>query len=70
MRDDEHEQGPDTAQSEEADELSEKVPDEVSGEGATPWGSSDEHSDTPGPHGTGEVYPRGDRPEGEDDSQD
>jgi hypothetical protein len=27
-----------------------------------------DHSDAPGPHGTGEVYPRGDRPE-EDDSE-
>jgi hypothetical protein len=29
------------------------VPDEVSGEGDTPLGDSDQHSDAPGPHGTG-----------------
>ena len=35
-------------------------------EATEPAGGSDEHSDAPGPHGTGEVYPRGDRPEEED----
>jgi hypothetical protein len=29
------------------------VPEEVSGEGDTPLGDSDQHSDAPGPHGTG-----------------
>jgi hypothetical protein len=29
------------------------VPDEVSGEGATPLGSTDDHSDAPGETGTG-----------------
>jgi len=36
-------------------------------EAVEPAGGDDEHSDAPGPHGTGEVYPRGDRPEEEDD---
>jgi hypothetical protein len=39
----------------------EKAPDEA----VEPAGEEDEHSDAPGPHGTGEVYPRGDRPEEE-----
>ena len=30
-----------------------RVPDEASGEGDTPLGSTDQHSDAPGPHGTG-----------------
>jgi hypothetical protein len=47
-------------------ELSEEVPEEVSGEGDTSLGDTDEHSDAPGPHGTGEVYPRGNRPEDDD----
>ena len=42
----------DSAEGEDASELSEKVPDEVSGEGGTPLGGTDEHSDAPGPHGT------------------
>jgi hypothetical protein len=54
---------PDSAEPDEAGELSEQVPEEVSGEGETPLGSSDEHSEAPGPHGTGEVYPRGNREE-------
>ena len=41
------------AEGEEGSKLSEKVPDEVSGEGETPLGGTDEHSDAPGPHGTG-----------------
>ena len=40
------------AEGEEASKLSEKVPDEVSGEGETPLGGTDEHSDAPGPDGT------------------
>jgi hypothetical protein len=48
----EEEGGPDTAEDEKASELSEKVPEEASGEGDTPLGSSDEHSEAPGPHGT------------------
>jgi hypothetical protein len=47
-----HEQDDESAEGEEAEELSEKVPEEVSGEGKTPLGDSDEHSDAPGPHGT------------------
>jgi hypothetical protein len=44
---------PDTAESPEAEELSEKVPEAASGEGKTPLGDTDEHSDAPGPTGTG-----------------
>ena len=40
---------------------------EVPDEAAEPAGQEDEHSDAPGPHGTGEIYPRGDRPEEDDD---
>ena len=42
----------DSAEGEDASKVSEKVPDEVSGEGGTPLGGTDEHSDAPGPHGT------------------
>jgi hypothetical protein len=42
----------DSAEGEEASNLSEKVPEEVSGEGETPLGGTDEHSDAPGPDGT------------------
>ena len=48
----EKQSGPESAEDEESAELSEKMPDEVSGEGDTPLGSSDEHSEAPGPHGT------------------
>jgi hypothetical protein len=44
---------PETAEPPEAEELSENVPDKASGEGDTPLGSTDQHSDAPGPHGTG-----------------
>ena len=44
--------GPEAAEDEKSSKLSEKVPDEASGEGDTPLGSSDEHSEAPGPHGT------------------
>ena len=47
--------GVDSAEGEEGGELSEKVPEEVSGEGDTPLGGTDEHSDAPGPHGTGPL---------------
>ena len=40
------------AEGEAGSKLSEKVPDEVSGEGDTPLGGTDEHSDAPGPDGT------------------
>ncbi len=43
---------PETAEPQEAEELSEKVPDEASGEGDTPLGDTDQHSDAGGPHGT------------------
>ena len=52
-RESEHEESVESAESEKASKLSEKVPDEVSGEGDTPLGGTDEHSDAPGPHGTG-----------------
>jgi hypothetical protein len=44
---------PETAEPPEAEKLSEKVPEEASGTGDTPFGDTDEHSDAPGPHGTG-----------------
>jgi hypothetical protein len=47
--------------------LSEKVPEEVSGEGDTSLGSSDQHSDAPGPHGTGKIYDEGEGEEEEDE---
>ena len=54
---DEHEPRDDrtreTAEPPEAEKLSEKVPEEVSGEGDTPLGDSDQHSDAPGETGTG-----------------
>ncbi len=43
------EKGPDTAEGEKGSKLSEHVPDELSGDGDTPLGSSDEHSDAPDP---------------------
>jgi hypothetical protein len=48
-------EGPETAEGEEAESLSEAVPEEASGEGETPLGDTDEHSDAPGPHGTGPL---------------
>lgn len=39
---------------ERARKASERTPEELSGEGATPLGSTDQHSDAPGPHGLGE----------------
>jgi hypothetical protein len=44
---------PDTAEPPDAEELSEKVPEKASGKGKTPLGDTDEHSDAPGPSGTG-----------------
>jgi hypothetical protein len=41
-----------SAEGEKSSEVSEKVPDEASGEGDTPLGGTDEHSDAPGPDGT------------------
>ncbi len=48
----EEDKGPDSAESEKSSKVSEKVPEEASGEGGTPLGATDEHSDAPGPHGT------------------
>lgn len=56
---------PDSAEGEKASAASEAVPEELSGEGATPLGSSDEHSAAPGPHGLGPLNP--DAPEPDDD---
>ena len=47
------EKTPETAEPPEAEEMSEKVPDEASGDGDTPLGDTDQHSDAEGPHGTG-----------------
>jgi hypothetical protein len=44
---------PETAEPPEAEKLSEKVPEKTSGKGDTPLGDTDQHSDAPGPHGTG-----------------
>jgi hypothetical protein len=44
---------PDSAEPDEAEGLSEQVPEEVSGEGDTPLGTTDQHSDAPGETGTG-----------------
>lgn len=52
---DQPDEGTDTAEDEKAGRLSEAVPDEASGEGDTPLGDTDEHSDAPGPHGTGPL---------------
>jgi hypothetical protein len=49
----EQEGQPESAEGEEESKLSKKVPDEASGEDETPLGSTDQHSDAPGPHGTG-----------------
>lgn len=49
----EHDDTPETAEPPEAEKLSEKVPEEVSGEGDTPLGSTGELSDAPGETGTG-----------------
>lgn len=50
---------PGSAENEEAAEVSEEMPEEISGEGATPLGSSDDHSGAPGPHGLGPVSDSG-----------
>jgi hypothetical protein len=46
---------PESAEDEAAADVSEDLPAEAGGEGATPLGSSDEHSEAPGPHGLGPV---------------
>ena len=58
MERDDHEhpdEGTETAEGEDAGELSESMPEEASGEGDTPLGDTDEHSEAPGPHGTGPL---------------
>jgi hypothetical protein len=49
----EQEGQPESAEGEEESKLSKKTPDAASGEDETPLGSTDQHSDAPGPHGTG-----------------
>ena len=49
----EQEGHPESAEDEEASKLSKKMPDAASGEDETPLGATDQHSDAPGPHGTG-----------------
>lgn len=44
---------PESQEGEAASELSEKMPDADSGEDDTPLGDTDQHSDAPGPTGTG-----------------
>lgn len=56
---------PESAEGEQAADVSEEIPEEVSGEGATPLGSSDEYSEAPGPHGLGPVT---DDPDSDDES--
>jgi len=56
---------PESAEGEQAAELSEEMPEEVSGEGATPLGSSDQYSSAPGPHGLGPIT---DDPDSDDES--
>jgi hypothetical protein len=51
----------------EREEEPQQKPSDKPEEATESAGSGDEHSDAPGPHGTGEVYPRGDRDEEEDD---
>jgi hypothetical protein len=48
-----HDDTPDTAEPPAAEQLSEKMPEKASGKGKTPLGDTDEHSDAPGPSGTG-----------------
>ena len=51
-KEEKNEGGPEGAEGEKASEASKEVPEELSGEGDTPLGGTDEHSDAPGPHGT------------------
>jgi len=48
----EADEGPESAESEKSSDVSEDVPEKLSGEGGTPLGATDEHSEAPGPHGT------------------
>ena len=50
--DNERDEEVDSAEGDDASKVSEKVPEEASGEGDTPLGGTDEHSEAPGPHGT------------------
>jgi hypothetical protein len=56
---------PESAEPDVAEKLSEKVPEEVSGDGDTPLGGTDQHSDAPGETGTGsrEADPERGKPE-------
>ena len=42
-----------TAENPDEERLSEEIPEELSGEGKTPLGDTDQHSDAPGPDGLG-----------------
>ena len=42
-----------TAENQDEARVSEKVPEELSGDGKTPLGDTDQHSDAPGPDGLG-----------------
>lgn len=53
MKEQPKEPGPQTAEDEDEAKRSEALPESVSGKGETPLGSSDQHSDAPGPFGTG-----------------
>lgn len=57
---------PESAEGPDAAEASEELGEEVGGEGATPAGSTDQHSDAPGPHGLGPLTedPEGEQAEG------
>lgn len=48
----EQEDGPASAEGGKSSEVSKDVPEKLSGEGDTPLGGTDEHSEAPGPHGT------------------
>jgi hypothetical protein len=51
--DEQDESQPESAEGEVGKKISEKTPETASGEGDTPLGASDQHSDAPGPTGTG-----------------
>ena len=52
-REQEEQSQTESQEGEAASKLSEKIPDAASGEGDTPLGDTDQHSDAPGPTGTG-----------------
>lgn len=52
---------PESAEGERARRLSEKIPETLSGDEATPLGATDQHSEAPRPHGTERWEPEEDR---------